>query len=287
MIIAVTPQRLAAMLCACTLLLAACSMPKLIYGQADWLLLREVDDYLDLDEAQSTQLADAIAAALRRHRVEELPVIAATLRTFAAYARDGLEHAAVRAGIERVRALALRSAELGVPPLSAALADLSPRQRAHLAERFAQRNAKYRERHALDAPREQRLERRAQRTVERIEDWTGPLRPEQGALVREVGDTMPDNAARWLAYTQARQRALLALLETGASAHDIAALLRNAWLHRQDLPPQLAADRARQIDALVELLVRLDATLDSTQRAHLVSRLEDYARDADTLARDA
>lgn len=287
MIIAMTPLRLAAMLCACALLLAACSMPKLVYGQADWLLLREIDRYLDLDEAQSTQLGDAIAARLRRHRVEELPAIAATLRSFAAHARGGLEHAFVRAGIERTRALALRSAELGIAPLSAALADLGPRQRAHLAERFMERNAKYRERHALDAPREQRMQRRAQRTVERIEDWTGPLRPEQGELVRAVRDSMPDNAAQWLAYTQARQRALLTLLDAGASAHDIAALLRNAWLLQQDLPPELAANRARQIDALIELLVRLDATLDSTQRAHLVSTLEDYARDADTLAREA
>lgn len=282
-----TPLRLAAALCACTLLLSACSMPKLVYGQADWLLLRQVNRYLDLDDTQSTQLAEAISAGMRRHRSEELPAIAATLRTFAAHARGGLEHADVRAGIERTRALALRSADLGVAPLSAALADLAPAQRAHLAERFEERNEKYRERHAMDAPREHRLERRAQRTVQQIEDWTGPLRPGQKALVREIRDAMPDSAPHWLAYSQDRQRALLALLGRGATAHDIAMLLRESWLHQQDLPPILAANRPRQIDALVELLVGLDATLDSTQRAHLISRLEKYARDADTLAREA
>lgn len=287
MIISMTPRRLAAALCACTLLLSACSMPKLVYGQADWLLLRQVDRYLDLDDTQSTRLSDAIVVAMRRHRSEELPAIADTLRTFAANARDGLEHTDVRAGIEHARALALRSAELGVAPLSAALADLAPRQRAHLAERFEERNERYRERHALDAPREQRLERRVQRTVALIEDWTGPLLPEQQALVREIRDGMSDSASHWLAYTQARQRALLALLDTGAAAHDIATLLRDSWLSQQDLPAALATNRARQIDALVELLVRLDATLDSTQRAHLVGRLEDYARAADTLAREA
>jgi len=284
--ITVTPSRLAAVICACMLLLSACSMPRLIYSQADWLLLREVNDYLDLDDAQSTQLAAAIAMGMRQHRVQELPDIGATLRDFAVYARDGLRPAQVHAGIERVRALALRSAELGVPALSDALANLTPQQRAHLARRFDERNAKYAERHALDASQEVRLERRARRTVERIEDWTGPLLPEQVALVHAIRGTMPDVAAHWLAYARSRQRALLAQLDAGAPARDIGALLRRSWLHQEDLPPALAAPRERQIAVLVELLVRLDATLDSTQRAHLVGRLEDYARDADSLSRE-
>lgn len=286
MIVTASARRAVATLCACALLLSACSMPKLLYGQADWLLMRQVNEYLDLDPAQAAQLAAAIAAGMQRHRVEELPAIAATLRGFAAHARSGLNHANVRDGIERARTLALRSAELGIAPLSATLAALTPAQRAHLARRFDVHNDRYRERHALHAPREQRLQRRAQRTVERIEDWTGPLEPEQVTLVHAIRDSMPDNAAQWLAYTQARQRELLAALDAGAPARDIERLLRASWLQQQDLPAVLAAHRAQQIDALVELLVRLHATLDSVQRAHLVGRLEDLARDADALARE-
>lgn len=262
-------------------------MPRLFYGQADWLLLRQVNGYLDLNDAQSAQLTDAIALGLQRHRSEELPEIAATLRAFAVHARAGLRHAEVREGIERMRTLALRSAELGVEPLSAALADLDPQQRAYLAGRFERRNNKYQERHALDAPLERRQDRRAQRTVDTIEDWTGPLMPEQVALVREIRDAMPDSASLWLAYTQARQRRLLAQLDAGASAREIASLLRASWLQQEDLPPALVANRKRQVEALVELLLRLDATLNSTQRIHLANRLEKFARDAHSLSREA
>jgi hypothetical protein len=276
------------LMCASMLLLSACSMPRLLYSQADWLLMRHVNGYLDLDSAQSARLADAIASGLRRHRAEELPLIAETLRDFAASARSGLRPHLAHDGIARMRMLAMRSAELGIEPLSATLVGLDTRQRARMAERLERRNRDYHERHALDAPSQLRLERRTTQGIERIEYWTGPLTEPQIELIRAAFSAMPDSAAQWLAYTQARQDELLRLLQADAPAHEVAQLLRGSWLHNDDLPQALAHNRQRQLEAWVDLLVRLDATLNSTQRAHLVGRLEKLARDAEQLsAREA
>jgi hypothetical protein len=277
--------RIAAALACCALLLAGCSMPKLVYGQADWLLLRTIDGYLDLSDVQSERVADFLAVELERHRTAALPAFADAFRDAAGRVRRGIAPDDARWAIERGRTLVVRSIEPVLPVVASALSELDTAQRAHLAERIAERNREYRERHALDAPREVRFERRARRTVERVEDWTGPLEPEQVELVHAVRNAMPDSAPEWLEYTESRQRALLALIDTGAPAHEIEALLRGWWLRLDALPHTLAAKRDRQLEALVELAVRVDATLNSTQRMHLVDRLEDLARDADALAR--
>lgn len=279
--------RMAAVSAACAVLLAGCSMPRLLYGQADWLLLREVDHYLELREEQREEVARALEAHLERHRAEQLPLAAEALAQAAERARRGLTHGDARWLVERVRSLARASVEPALPTLAAALADLTPRQRAHLARRMEERNRDYAERHALDASPAQRVRRRAERLVERIEYWTGPLDREQVALVHELRARMPDSSAAWLAYTRDRQQALLALAARGAPAARIEALLRGWWLRLDAMPAPLAAMRDRQVDALARLLVRLDATLDSTQREHLVGRLRSLSEDARHLAREA
>ncbi len=265
-------------------LLAACSVPRLMYQNADWLLMRRMNEYLALEGAQHDRVAEALAARLADHRTRELPTFAAAFEDAAARARRGLSEDDARWLLKQGRALLVSTVDGTLPLVADALAALDERQRRQLAERIEQRNRDYSERHLLEAPREQRFARRAARTVDRVEDWTGPLDEAQVALVHELRDAMPDSAGDWLTYSRERQQALLALLDGHAPAARIEALLRGWWLRLEHLPAALAAKRDRQIEGIVQLIVRLDATLNSTQRLHLVGRLEDLARDARALA---
>jgi len=270
-----------------TLLLAACSMPRLAYNQADWLVLRELDSYLDLRDEQRERAAGVLEVHLSRHRREMLPGFARTFTEIAERTRRGLGDDDAHWIIEHSRALLAASAEDLLPDLAAVLADLDAKQRAHLRARLEERNREYREEHALDAPREERLEGAVARTVERIEFWTGPLSDEQLALVRELRSAMPDSAGAWLAYTEAQQQRLLALLDAGAPAADVDAFLR-AWLLRQEgMPPLMAALREWRFAGLRAMLVRVTASLNSMQRERLLDRLEDLAEDASELATSA
>ena len=53
---------------------------------------------------------------------------------------------------------------------------------------------------------------------------------------------------------------------------------------KENLPANLALSRERQTEGYITLVARLAGTLDSMQRHHLASRLEDLARDARELA---
>jgi hypothetical protein len=269
------------------LTLAGCSMPRLAYQQADWLLLREMDSYLDLRDEQREYVALALETHLIRHRAEYLPGFAAAFSEAAARARRGLAEEDWRWALQQSRVLLIGTAELMLPTLASTLADLSPEQRRHLAQRMAEGNDEYAESHALEtAPREQ-MRRTTERSVARIERWTGTLSEEQITIVHETSRAMPDVAADWLSYVRGRQQDLLALLDSGAPAPEIEDFLRGWWVRRDNLPPQLAHKRDRRIAARIKLLAHLDATLDSVQREHLVDRLQDLADDARSLLREA
>ena len=262
-------------------------MVRLAYQQADWLVLREMDSYLDLGDVQRERVEGALEASLQRHRTEQLPAFAGAFADAAGRARTGLREEDLRWALEQGRILLTDTAALMLPTLAAALAELTPEQRRHLAERISEHNEEYVERNALDAPKDERLRRRAERAVEHIERWTGPLSDEQAALVRDARMAMPDLSADWLAYNQDRQAALMTLLERGASAGEVETLLRSWWLDRSGLPAALARKRDALAEARIRLLARLDTTLDSVQREHLVDRLEDLADDANALVREA
>lgn len=266
------------------LLLSGCSMQRLAYNNADWLLLQELDSYLDLTDGQQSRTEAALAVAHRRHRQSVLPEAADALADAAARVRRGLTEPDVREVMDTARTLLASTLAEVLPTVSAALSELSGEQRSHLEARLAKRNQDYAERHWLDLSRAERLERRAARTVSRIEEWTGPLSAEQSALVHTLRSEMPDNAADWLTHTRARQQALMTLIARGSPASAVERFLHDWWLFRDDLPAELSAVRERQTEGFVRLIARLAATLDSVQRSHLANRLDALARDARELA---
>ena len=268
-------------------LLAGCSMTRMLYNQADWLLLEEMDSYLDLRDEQRERVAGALTASLQNHRVQQLPGLATALREAAVRARRGLTDEDAGWVLDTGDALMAATARELLPVLSSTLAELDAGQRKHLAARLDERNREYTESHWLDAPREERLAKRAEVTVDRVKDWIGPLSDQQVALVTRIRNAMPDSAGTWLAYNRERQQGLLRLLESGAGAQAVERYLYGWWVGREGLPQEAATLRREgTLAGLKSLLLELDASLDSVQREYLVDRLEDLAEDATVLARE-
>ena len=278
--------RLIFALMAAATLLTACSMPRLAYQQADWLLLREMDNYLALRDGQREHLERVLETQLSRHRSEQLPAIAQTLEEVGARAHRGMVEEDVRWSLLRGRELLESSAALLLPSVASTLADLDAEQREHLAEYLAEQINEYADRYADDLSHDEQLERATERTVGRIERWTGTLSEEQVALVHDANRSMPDVAADWISYTQSRRGELLGLLESGAKAPAIEELLRKRWLLHNAMPERLARIRSQRIEARIAMIARIDRSLDSMQREHFVSRLQDLAEDTRSLLRE-
>lgn len=262
--------------------LSGCSIARLAYNNADWLILREMDAYLDLTPAQEAQALSRLRMRLEAHRRTELPDYARYLQRVRRLARDGI--VADEAGwiVDRGYALVRRTIGIAVPAIAPSLAAASDCQLVHLESHMEKVNREYREKFLPDS-RSERMERRVRRTVARIEHWTGTLREDQIGLVKRLRAGFPEIAEDWFAYNVGKQRALLKLLEAGADAQAVEIFLVHWWIELRGRPPSLERRNLAMIESIKHMIVSVAATLDERQRNFLLMRLGGHIDQIETL----
>jgi hypothetical protein len=277
--------------CLALLLLTACSSVRLGYANADTLLVRALDAYFDLDDAQTRLAREEVRALLAWHRASELEQYARLLgeaerRVEGAVSAD--EVLALHEGINRRLALA---GERAAPALAALALTLRPAQLEHLARRLAKDTARAR-RELPDADGPRALDARVRRYAERVEPWLGDLSETQRARLRAALADDPASPHWWLGERELRQQELVTLLRRVAAEQPPAALASawlRTWFEQQRLPAD-AERRARILDFRRNnsaLLAGLLNDASPRQKSRLVRRLRDYAEDFTALAADA
>jgi Family of unknown function (DUF6279) len=272
------------LLVAAVLTLGACSLTRVAYNNADTVARFMADSYLDLDEAQARDLSSHIARLHQWHRAHELPVYAALLHSASQRAARGITAEDVAWGLANVRAryrsLAAGAAEEAAP----VLATLAAPQLAALEHKFAEENEKYAKKY-LASDDEKRRRAQLDRAVRRMEDFIGDLTPEQEALLGRFVLSHERHVVLRFEDRRHWQRDALALLGRHPEAREIGERLAETFKRPESRRSEefLREDR-RWDEDLVRLIVDLDRTLSTKQRAHLVRRLEDYAEDFAALA---
>jgi len=260
--------------------LVACTRVAVVYNTADFLIERYADDYLGLDSAQLATWRPALSEALGRHRHDELPYLAAFFGELEAGAREGFSAERVSCLVGEFEAIYRRHSRVAVDLAAPLLASLDATQVRALERKFAKDRAdEVKEGAAASAKRDRK---RAKRYADNAKWWIGPLSAEQQAIVAEVTAAMPDTAAAWAAYRNARQDRLIRLLDRRASEREVHRFLTEWLVEYRDLPPELQRARGEVHQRIVELFVRMDASFTPTQRAHFTKRLatlrEDFTR---------
>lgn len=262
------------------LMLSGCSVLGMVYDRADWLLLREIERYLDLRPEQRAATAEALARRHAEHRREQLPAIAQSLRELAEALAVPLSAEDWVGRLDQAEALLNRSLE-GLPEAAAPLvATLDDAQ----LEGFWKRLHEAREQRA--EAREERSSPRARaKSVERaLRRWTGPLTSVQRdqvrtwAALRDPGQEDP----AYEAHLRQREQSLRRLLADRRDPDFAARLV--TFLDEDTVP---ATTRQRWEDeriAFVELLASISASLSDAQRERAQERLRRYARQIESLA---
>lgn len=272
--------RLGLLLLAALLTLTACTRVSVVYNTADFFIERYADDYLRLDSTQLASWRPTLADALGRHRQEELPYLAAFFAELETDARGGFDAARLSCLVDQFEEIYRRHFRIAVDLAAPLLAGLEPSQVRALERKFAKDRAEeIKEGAAADARRDRK---RAKRYADNAKWWIGPLSADQQAIVAEVTAAMPDTAAAWAAYRDARQDRLIRLLDRRASEREIHRFLTEWLVEYRDLPPELQRARREVHQRIVELFVRMDASFTPTQRAHFAKRLatlrDDFTR---------
>jgi hypothetical protein len=118
-----------------------------------------------------------------------------------------------------------------------------------------------------------------------MEEWVGPLSPNQRTRMEQLSAAIPSTYALRLADRQRRQQALIELLTRRQTAQSLTPDLQ-AWMLNWDQGrtaeyEALSREAQRQTVAMV---VELENSLSAAQRARLQSRLDRYAQDFESLA---
>lgn len=267
------------------LMLTACSLVQVGYGQLDRLIAWRLDDYLPMDSAQQAALQPALDRLLDWHCRTQLPAYSAWLRTVDADLRAGADSARVNAHIDQ----ALRFAH---DAIREAVREIGPRVAGADADRLAALNARMDKNNReyvadwVKPPRDEILRERESRLRERLEDWIGGLTPQQDALVAEWARDIrsrPEDGLESRRRWQAALAAVLARPVTDAAAFNgaLEALFitpEQVWTPGYTLA--FEQNRARAAEALAAL----SASMTDKQRRRLQHEVAAITGDVDQIA---
>lgn len=268
--------------------LAGCSSLRLAYDNAPRLAWWWLDGYVDFSREQAPAVQQALDELLGWHRATQLPAYAALLAGLGPRVREPITPAAMcrlqgelRAALEPTlqRALGLAAAQL--PGLGEA-------QFRHIELHQAKLRDELRKDY-LQVEREQRLERSAERVVERAERLYGRLDAQQRRLVQQGVQESPFDPALWIQERERRQQQALAvmrrLVQEGAdAARRLAALRELAVQAEGSSDPAYRAYQARLADYNCAFGARIHNTTTTAQRARAAEALKGWEADLRALA---
>ena len=254
-------------------LLSGCSVTRLAYNNADVYLRWQANHYFNFESEQSDELDRRLAAFLAWHRARALPQYTRLGEDAAARMMRGVRREDLDWSYDALRAQAaeaLAQAALEAAPL---LDRLSAAQVGHFEKRLAEENRKF-AKEQVQGTMEERNQRRIKRNLDRLEEWYGTLTEAQAARVRLYSARAPWSADLRDRHRKLRQAELLAMLRARETKQRLAKWLQDWEAGRE--PAYVEASRATRAE-YVDLLLDLERTLSTEQRAHAAGRLKRFA----------
>ncbi len=264
---------------------SGCSMVKVGYNHADWILRYWINDYTSFNEVQRQEIRRDVDEYMRWHRRHALPEYIAFLKEVDATASQeaavGVEDV-MRLGEEMVSLYRL-TATPTIRPAAYVLSTLDDAQVEELRETLAKKDRELREELLAGSEREM-LARRARNQVKFVENMVGSLSSEQEGRIVDMSLRVPFITRDYLDHREARQAELISLLRNHAGEERIAALF-TLWMEKPQaqVSSQEQQTLAAYDSAMNEMVVGIVASLTAEQKRHLHHKLADYIDDLQTL----
>lgn len=269
---------------AAAVLLSGCSKLRLGYEYADWLVIYSVEDNFDLEKTQRQRFKDGVESYFRWHRKAMLPQYADLLARAADSLGKGLRPEGLDTGYSQFQVLYRKTMAPTVDRATDLLLSLSPTQVDQWQEKVKKKNQKLRK--DFSGSREDQLERRCEKTLDELEDWTGKLSKEQKKQIRTLSRGLPWNGHLWLDHREKVQAALASLLRNKAPREAVRKYLEDYFVYPERLRSQEYNDRIKESEVKTRtMIIRIHALLTAQQRRHFIARVDKLARDFRTMSR--
>lgn len=264
---------------------AACSF-KTLYNQLDYLIPSYVEGMVSLDGMLEEKVDQRSLVLINWHRNTQLHQYAEWLRALQRDANEQLteeqmlRHIATLESFWKSLSLKVNEEMVILLPL------LNAEQRAELFSSIADKNEDFREDY-VDVSNHERIDKYTDRMLDSYETWLGNLTDEQETAVEQAAAEMLTSAGLRLERRQQWQRSIKSILDTSDSATQKAASLGEYFTDfnsRDNVAMQTIENTNRQV--LARLTVQIVHSMTDDQKAHFVSRTNDYIRMFDELAEE-
>ncbi|MEO7335390.1 MAG: DUF6279 family lipoprotein [Caldimonas sp.] len=280
-----------AALCVAAAVVTGCSVIRLGYGQADALVFRWLDAYVDFDGAQSSRTHEALDRWFAWHRRTQLPDYADLLTRVDAEVLADTTPERVCGWWGEARERIDRGAERALPAIADVVVTLKPEQLQGIEKRYAKTNAEFRD-DVVTAEPAKRMRETVKRVAGRAEWVYGDLDSGQRELLtRWVGDSPSDPVAA-LDERRHRQQESLQMLRrvTGGTVAPAEAEAEvRTWLQHLERSPREAyrvrADRIVQHNC--RMFAALHNSTSASQRQTASKRLRGWAAELRAMAADS
>jgi len=252
--------------------LAGCSLTT-TYRYADRIILWQLDHYFDLNSNQRHEVAQRLGPLLERHRHEALPQYETFLREIGERVERGLTGPDIDWAYATYDRLRTDLFERVVADSGAFLASVDARQVRTFESALQKDNTKTTR--LIQTPAPERLNKRADATLDWLKEWLGTLTKEQQAQIREWSLALPDVQPMWVAYQQQRRQELLTLLHQPRTPEWIARELRTMFVYHDQTAPVSYQDAVREMrSAAKTMALAIDQRVTPQQRRHAVAKLQ-------------
>lgn len=262
----------------CTLVLAGCGMVDLAYNNAPSLVANELDNAFDLNEVQNDQIDSRLDQFFIWHRKEELARYQRLLDQAALATADGITAAEFMHLNENLRLAWQRSLEKAIDSLGDLAVTLTPQQIENYQHYHRESFGSFKD--YLEKSLQQREIFRVARNLDRLENWYGNFDELQETRITTRLQQLPDNYEPWLRYREARQQALVRVLNKATTSGSINLTELKAVLLDPTTPYSLAYEPHRQSywQAFAVALEEINGWLSTAQRQRAATRLRNYAQ---------
>ena len=258
--------------------LSGCGIVSIGYNYADAYLRYSINSYATFNGDQQAFINNEVDSFMRWHRKEMLPEYVSFLQDMHKTAQTGaaLKQEEVARFRKEVRALYVKTLQPTIKPAANLLSEIVPGQIDELVESFQHENNKRKDKELGGSPEEQ-LRKRAERTIDFLENLVGGLSDKQLDSIREMSHQLPYATAIYIQLREDNQARLIELMINKKGQEEIGDFLYT-WLTAPE-SNRSAEEQATMLafeQASDDMIIRIYAMLTERQRKTLRGNIRKY-----------
>lgn len=258
--------------------LSGCGLASIGYNYADVYLRYSINTYASFNESQQETIKNNVNGFMQWHRKEMLPEYVGFLQIMKALIQSGAVNNKLDVTKLRIqlRALYIKTLQPTIKPAASLLSGADAEQIQELVVAFAKENKKQREKEIGDGAEEQ-LEKRADRSIDFIENLVGGLKNEQIEKIRQLSRQLPYASLIYLQLKEDNQVRLITLLRQSKGEAEIAALL-TGWLTSPETYRSSEEQSTISVfeNAMDEMVVQVYGLFNERQKKILLRSMDKY-----------